>query len=436
MDINNRISKLLLIQDCVIIPNLGGFITNYRPAQADFRGEKFIPPSREVVFNAKLSKNDGLLVNFVAEETGCSYFEALKQVRLFSEQCLLSLDKGEKVYFNQIGFLFQDVEQNIQFEPEKTVTFLPDAYGLSAFEFSEIGQKIHSGNVHSKDRKPKHAVIHRGRWKWVAAGIVLAAGLSAVPIYSCYNSNFELSSLVPAAIFKSADTLKVKDVTGDNAAYLLSKKKNDGTKISASAAVMSNPEDGKALYGKGLPSDQRDGKTDVKVETGTSSISEKHNEAEVSHLKDAEKTTKSTFPLKEDSKQKTTRIKEKSKHSSDKSSEATISAPRKSQSVSPVASVKATKVASMSRKGIFTHVVRPGQRYHLIVGCFKNVAYARYYKKLLLKNGYSPRIYPKDRTTSYYRISLNSYKSARMASNAMRSYKKRMPRGIAWVMIR
>lgn len=433
MDINNRICKLLLIQDCVIIPNLGGFITNYRPAQIAFQEDKFVPPSREVVFNAKLSKNDGLLVNFMAEETGCSYFEALKQVRLFSEECLSSLDKGEKVYFNQIGFLFQDREQNIQFEPEKIVNFLPDAYGLSAFKFNEIGQMMHSGRVHSKDKKTTHAVIHRGSWKWVAAGLLIAAGVSAFPIYSCYNSNFELSSLVPANLFKSADTLKGRDVSKDKVAPFLSKKNNERTKVSASVASMTNPEDGKALYGKGLPSDQREEKSEVKAEIETSS-KEKHTE--ISHSQNAEKTVKSAASVKEDAKKQMSRIKGKSKHSSDKLLDATTLSQQEGQPVSHADGTTKVKEARLNRKGNLTHIVKPGQRYHLIVGCFKNVAYARYYKKLLLKYGYSPKIYPKDRTTSYYRISLNSYKNAKMANNAMRSYRKRMPKGIAWIMTR
>ena len=58
MDISLYLVELLRLHDCVIIPDLGGFIANYRPAEMDLAGNRFNPPVKEVIFSGKLNKND------------------------------------------------------------------------------------------------------------------------------------------------------------------------------------------------------------------------------------------------------------------------------------------------------------------------------------------------------------------------------------------
>ena len=58
-----QISKLLFEHDCVIVPGLGGFITNYKPAIIHPQHHTFHPPSKQIIFNAALNSNDGILIN-------------------------------------------------------------------------------------------------------------------------------------------------------------------------------------------------------------------------------------------------------------------------------------------------------------------------------------------------------------------------------------
>src|SRR5659263_213351 len=62
MDITFYLVELLRLHDCVIVPDLGGFVTNYRPAEMDLVNNSFNPPVKEIIFTGKLSKNDGLVV--------------------------------------------------------------------------------------------------------------------------------------------------------------------------------------------------------------------------------------------------------------------------------------------------------------------------------------------------------------------------------------
>ena len=62
IELSRHIEALLLTHDCVIVPGLGGFVTQYVPAYYVEEENLFIPPHRTIAFNAGLSLNDGLLV--------------------------------------------------------------------------------------------------------------------------------------------------------------------------------------------------------------------------------------------------------------------------------------------------------------------------------------------------------------------------------------
>ena len=72
MEISQYIKEILLLNDCVIIPDFGGFVANYKPAMIE--NNRFFPPTKEIAFNNKLISNDGLLINYISEAEGVDYF--------------------------------------------------------------------------------------------------------------------------------------------------------------------------------------------------------------------------------------------------------------------------------------------------------------------------------------------------------------------------
>ena len=80
------ISDLLFLHDCVIIPDFGGFICNYKSAYIDENSGIICPPTKDILFNRNLIHNDGLLVNWIAAKENISYDRATKQLMLFCEE--------------------------------------------------------------------------------------------------------------------------------------------------------------------------------------------------------------------------------------------------------------------------------------------------------------------------------------------------------------
>ena len=79
-ELTKHIESLLLKNDCVIVPHLGGFVTHYMPARWVKEENLFLPPYRSVAFNAQLTVNDGLLVQSYMQANDSSYPDTLKWV--------------------------------------------------------------------------------------------------------------------------------------------------------------------------------------------------------------------------------------------------------------------------------------------------------------------------------------------------------------------
>ena len=62
IELAQHIEVLLLENDCVIVPGLGGFVAHYTAAMRVAEENVFLPPTRIIGFNPQLKMNDGLLV--------------------------------------------------------------------------------------------------------------------------------------------------------------------------------------------------------------------------------------------------------------------------------------------------------------------------------------------------------------------------------------
>ncbi|MFH1319694.1 MAG: SPOR domain-containing protein [Bacteroidota bacterium] len=178
MNIDHHISELLYQYDCVIIPGFGGLVANYSPAKIHPTQHTFSPPSKNISFNKNLNNNDGLLANYIAGKENITYTEANKIIFSFTETCNDNLNRGEKVGIKNIGTFYYDVEQNIQFEPDRSVNYLTDSFGLTIFQSPPIKRETIEKKIEKRfiDRPPVSSERRRARLKkyWPA--------LVAIPI--------------------------------------------------------------------------------------------------------------------------------------------------------------------------------------------------------------------------------------------------------------
>ena len=80
LELAKHIENLLFKNECVIVPQLGGFVTHYVPAHFNPEEGLYLPPSRSVGFNPQLQLNDGLLVQSYMQAGDLSFPEAVQQL--------------------------------------------------------------------------------------------------------------------------------------------------------------------------------------------------------------------------------------------------------------------------------------------------------------------------------------------------------------------
>jgi hypothetical protein len=206
MDITFYLIELLRLHDCVIVPELGGFVTNYRPAEMDLANNRFNPPVKEVIFTSKLSKNDGLLVNYISEIEGVGYLEARQIVAEFVDETWSKLENGDRILFQNIGSLKFDRNEKLIFEPEVKGNFLLEAYGMEGFQFPQLQWKELTPTKRIfADKDASRRGSRAGKVKAFAIGIPIVLALILVPVSkNAWNSqptvNLQTSSTAPLPV--------------------------------------------------------------------------------------------------------------------------------------------------------------------------------------------------------------------------------------------
>ena len=134
MNLAKYIQDLLLENETVIIPGFGAFISSYKPAEIGDNEIK--PPSKEILFTQQIRNNDGVLVGAIARKAKISQTNAMERIERERENMLNQLDKGEEIVMGNLGKLFYNEKNEIQF-----VSFQEDNLLLDSFGFEPISME-------------------------------------------------------------------------------------------------------------------------------------------------------------------------------------------------------------------------------------------------------------------------------------------------------
>ncbi len=139
MDIKlaSEIKELLIEDGSISIPEFGGFTSTYKPAVVDAVNGQLAPPSYHIAFDANLQMNDGRLVEHIRQKFRLSSAAASEYIDAFANDARRNFDKGEIVVLPEIGRLYRDFAQKIQFLPDAT-NFNTDSFGLPSISFTPV----------------------------------------------------------------------------------------------------------------------------------------------------------------------------------------------------------------------------------------------------------------------------------------------------------
>ena len=290
-ELAKHIEVLLLENDCVIVPGLGGFIAHYRPAVRK-EGGRFMPPVRTIGFNSRLVMNDGLLVQSYMQAYNTDFPDATRKIEKVVEKLKEDIYQNGEVCFDNIGTLYYNISGNYEFSPLSESFFTPSLYGLEEVTLQPVAEETAVAAAEDTKRKeaatevampaavaeeeeksvPAIVMPHRSvRW-WqgaaAAAAAVLLFFVFSVTAENTYvNEDTSYASLGSASLFgvikgqSMASQVKTDQDNKTNKSSNTAEKNNSNTLKPTTVkteTVEQEPQDDKQTAGK---SDDKNGQS-------------------------------------------------------------------------------------------------------------------------------------------------------------------------------
>ena len=137
-NIERHIAKLLLSNDCVIVPGFGGFMAHHIEAYYDEENRQFYPPQRTLGFNQQLTMNDSLLAQSIVEECDMSYPEAINAIEEKVAEMKQAIETNGRLTFNGLGTIGIGENGKYDFTPCKTGILTPTLFALDTIEIKSL----------------------------------------------------------------------------------------------------------------------------------------------------------------------------------------------------------------------------------------------------------------------------------------------------------
>jgi hypothetical protein len=220
IELSQNIEFLLLENDCVIVPGLGGFIAHYQPARYEAAEHRFYPPVRTIGFNPQLILNDGLLAQLYMQRHHTDFPDATYRIQHAVEELKDVLFDEGRVQIAGVGELCFNMRHAYEFHPLTEGQKSPSLFGLDSFTLTPLGLKPRvevpaatmavltpQGKAQRTDRLNDHRRWMSGR-RWVshiaaaAVAVMLFFALSS-PVENTYVDNGNYASLGTHGLFEA-----------------------------------------------------------------------------------------------------------------------------------------------------------------------------------------------------------------------------------------
>ena len=211
IELSRHIESLLLDNDCVIVPGLGGFIAHYQSAFYVEEERIFLPPTRKVGFNPQLTMNDGLLAQSYMQVYHMDYSDAMNCISENVNALKDVLNIEGSVEFHGIGVLRHNIYDEYEFQSIESGLLSPSLYGLDAFTMPLLSNELpvdeqeHENQYVLQPSKPKKE-IHLNPSRWLGNAVAVAVAIIlffviSIPVENTYVDKGSYASLGTDCLF-------------------------------------------------------------------------------------------------------------------------------------------------------------------------------------------------------------------------------------------
>lgn len=204
-----HIEYLLRTHDCVTVPGLGAFIVSRRSAVFDRSAGLLLPPVREVLFNASIVHNDGVIANSIARREGLSFAQASEKLHHDAGDLYNRLREGETIDLGSVGSLSMGEENNVIFTPSADAETCARRLGLEPVDIShstpvervpEVAETTAEPKAERKFRTDKYYYIPVNKRLARYAAILAVIIAVAIPFFTFTPASApspDMASVVP-----------------------------------------------------------------------------------------------------------------------------------------------------------------------------------------------------------------------------------------------
>ena len=128
------IKELLFTYECVVIPGMGAFITQFKPPQLQ-ADKSLMPPAKIAGYNPDITEDDGLLVAHLCRRLNQTDAAVRKLIAREIAYLYETLAGGNPFVMDGIGVFSLDRSGSLTFSANQEANFLLDSFGLAAFKF-------------------------------------------------------------------------------------------------------------------------------------------------------------------------------------------------------------------------------------------------------------------------------------------------------------
>lgn len=217
IELAKHIEVLLLENDCVIVPGLGGFIAHYRPSIYNEDTGAFCPPMRTIGFNPQLVMNDGLLVQSYMQAYNTDFPDATRKIEKTVSLMKDELYQRGQITLNNVGTLYYNMNGIYEFAPLQTGFFTPSLYGLEPFVPSPLQELTETVTRQTYRPEPVKEIVPQTAGpqtpvrvipirKWLKNAVAVAAAvilffILSVPVENTYVNEANYASLDSYSLF-------------------------------------------------------------------------------------------------------------------------------------------------------------------------------------------------------------------------------------------
>ena len=212
--VHDYLKKLLYQYDCVVIPELGAFLTHYQAAAFTETSGLYSPPRKRVAFNEALRLDDGILANYIMLHEPVTREGAQRHISAFVADLRQQVTSIGRFELESIGTFTFNEEGRLQFSPSLRHNFFGEAYGMSDLAVQPAQQQPETaleavpitavGPVRAQDDDTTLTPYRPQRSYWRVAAVALLVGsLGTLSYFSVINPGQPFqSSLDPAGLLR------------------------------------------------------------------------------------------------------------------------------------------------------------------------------------------------------------------------------------------